>query len=339
MSLEGKKVAVLMEADYYEPEIWYYAAPLPRGGRRDALPHAALGAGAADVRRPRVEGAVRGRRVASRTWTTTTLRSYAAVIVPSGMVSDRLRYTEDVAKLPPATEFIQRAFARAGDAEGDHLPRHVARRADARARPRPAGRRAQQPARRREEHGRDLHRRGRRRRPRPRHRRAPAATATCSRTRSSSCSSDGRRTADERADPPHRVSPAPTRSRSSGGTRSTSASSASASTCPGPDQVVVIGNGGVAPRALPGEGRSAAAARREATARRTPGGATSRSSSTTSTRSSPRWGTTRRSRSARSTWAASSKECASPGSPTRKETSLSSTRATRTRRAPPPLDR
>ena len=40
-----------------------------------------------------------------------TLRSYAAVIVPSGMVSDRLRYTEDVAKLPPATEFIRRAFA------------------------------------------------------------------------------------------------------------------------------------------------------------------------------------------------------------------------------------
>ena len=27
------------------------------------------------------------------------------------MVSDRLRYTEDVSKLPPATVFIQRAFA------------------------------------------------------------------------------------------------------------------------------------------------------------------------------------------------------------------------------------
>jgi deglycase len=39
-----------------------------------------------------------------------TLRSYDAVIVPSGMVSDRLRYTEDIAKLPPATEFIRRAF-------------------------------------------------------------------------------------------------------------------------------------------------------------------------------------------------------------------------------------
>jgi protease I len=40
------------------------------------------------------------------------LEKYAAIIVPSGMVSDRLRYTEDVEKLPPATEFLQRAFAK-----------------------------------------------------------------------------------------------------------------------------------------------------------------------------------------------------------------------------------
>ncbi len=40
-----------------------------------------------------------------------TLKSYAAIIVPSGMVSDRLRYTEDIQKLPPATEFLKRAFA------------------------------------------------------------------------------------------------------------------------------------------------------------------------------------------------------------------------------------
>jgi protease I len=40
-----------------------------------------------------------------------TLRSYAAFIVPAGMVADRLRYTEDVHKIPPATEFLKRAFA------------------------------------------------------------------------------------------------------------------------------------------------------------------------------------------------------------------------------------
>ncbi|MDD2937184.1 MAG: DJ-1/PfpI family protein, partial [Proteiniphilum sp.] len=31
---------------------------------------------------------------------------------PSGMVADRLRYTEDIHKLPPAVEFIKRAFER-----------------------------------------------------------------------------------------------------------------------------------------------------------------------------------------------------------------------------------
>jgi protease I len=39
------------------------------------------------------------------------LRSYGAIIVPSGMVSDRLRYTPDVNVLPSATEFIKRVFA------------------------------------------------------------------------------------------------------------------------------------------------------------------------------------------------------------------------------------
>ena len=40
------------------------------------------------------------------------LESYVCIIVPSGMVSDRLRYTEDVNKLPPATQFLKRAFAK-----------------------------------------------------------------------------------------------------------------------------------------------------------------------------------------------------------------------------------
>ena len=39
------------------------------------------------------------------------LRSYSAIIVPSAIVSDRLRYTDDVTKLPPATVFLARAFA------------------------------------------------------------------------------------------------------------------------------------------------------------------------------------------------------------------------------------
>ncbi len=39
------------------------------------------------------------------------LRSYSAIIVPSAIVSDRLRYSEDVNRLSPATEFLVRVFA------------------------------------------------------------------------------------------------------------------------------------------------------------------------------------------------------------------------------------
>jgi protease I len=41
-----------------------------------------------------------------------TLDSFAAIIVPGGFVSDRLRYSEDINRLAPATEFLKRAFAR-----------------------------------------------------------------------------------------------------------------------------------------------------------------------------------------------------------------------------------
>jgi protease I len=47
-----------------------------------------------------------------------TLRSYAAIIVPGGMVSDRLRFTEDPNVLPPATHFLKRAFAEPGIVKG-----------------------------------------------------------------------------------------------------------------------------------------------------------------------------------------------------------------------------
>jgi protease I len=46
------------------------------------------------------------------------LRSYSAIIVPSAIVSDRLRYTEDLSKLAPACEFLKRAFGEPGILKG-----------------------------------------------------------------------------------------------------------------------------------------------------------------------------------------------------------------------------
>jgi len=111
MSLAGKKIGILMESDYYEPEIWYYRS---RFAEEDVDLH-----------------------FLSRLWGNDSLEfkgheykipfrceesfediddhelgTYSAIIVPSGIVADRLRYTEDVNKIPPATEFLRRAFAK-----------------------------------------------------------------------------------------------------------------------------------------------------------------------------------------------------------------------------------
>ena len=110
MSLNDKKVGILMEGDFYEPEIFYYERRFAEEGidlhfltRLWGQP--SLTFKGHEYQIPfEVHESFEG-------MSDEELRSYDAVIVPAGMVSDRLRYTEDVNKLPPATEFLARAFA------------------------------------------------------------------------------------------------------------------------------------------------------------------------------------------------------------------------------------
>lgn len=110
MSLKGTKVAILMESDFYEEEIFYYkhrfaeegidAHFLTRMWGQERLTFHGH-----EYKVPfEVSESFEGMSDAE-------LRSYAAVIVPSAIVSDRLRYSEDVTRLSPATEFLARAFA------------------------------------------------------------------------------------------------------------------------------------------------------------------------------------------------------------------------------------
>jgi protease I len=109
-ALSGTKVAILIESDYFEPEIAFYER---RFAEEDAEVHfltrlwgqKSITFSGHEYRAPftasrSVEGI-----------DDETLRSYGAVIVPSGMVSDRLRFTEDVNQLSPATDLVRRAFA------------------------------------------------------------------------------------------------------------------------------------------------------------------------------------------------------------------------------------
>ena len=110
MSLAGKKVGILMESDFYEDEIFYYKHRFPEEGIElhwltRLWGQERITFHGHEYKVPfEVSESFEG-------MSDEELRSYAAIIVPSAIVSDRLRYTEDVAKLPPATEFLRRAFA------------------------------------------------------------------------------------------------------------------------------------------------------------------------------------------------------------------------------------
>ena len=117
MSLEGKKVAVLVESDYYEPEIWYYQRRFAEEGAEVHFLTRLWGQDSIIFKGHEWQVPFECNE-SFEGLDDEELRSYDAVIVPSGMVADRLRYTEDIAKLPPATEFLKRAFAEPGILKG-----------------------------------------------------------------------------------------------------------------------------------------------------------------------------------------------------------------------------
>ena len=115
MKLQGKKIGILIEGDYYEPEIWYYKHRFAEEGI-DLHFLTRMWGQTSEVMVAGFKGheykiPFDGHVESFEDMDDKTLKSYAAIIVPAGMVSDRLRYTEDVNKISPAAEFIKRAFA------------------------------------------------------------------------------------------------------------------------------------------------------------------------------------------------------------------------------------
>ena len=108
--LDGLKIAILMEADFYEPEIFYYRQRFAEEGAEVHFMTRLWG-------QPKLTFTGHEHKIpmdvdeSFEDMDDETLRSFAAVIVPSGIVADRLRYTDDVKTLPPATAFLGRAMA------------------------------------------------------------------------------------------------------------------------------------------------------------------------------------------------------------------------------------
>ncbi len=110
LPLKGKKIAVLIESDYYENEIHYYQHRFPEEGMELHFLSHLWGQPSLVFNGHEYKAPLEVNR-SFETLSDDDIRGYAAVIVPSGMVADRLRYTEDVDRIPPATEFLARAFA------------------------------------------------------------------------------------------------------------------------------------------------------------------------------------------------------------------------------------
>jgi putative intracellular protease/amidase/mannose/cellobiose epimerase-like protein (N-acyl-D-glucosamine 2-epimerase family) len=108
--LTGRTVGILMESDYFEPEIHYYMYRFAEEGARTILLTRLWGQDSLTFKghEYQIPIAVDGDL---ETVDDERLRQFDAIIVPSGMVSDRLRYTDDVNELPPAVKLLRRAFA------------------------------------------------------------------------------------------------------------------------------------------------------------------------------------------------------------------------------------
>src|SRR5580658_9074133 len=117
MGLQGKKIAVLIESDFYETEIFYYQHRFREDGMDLHFLTRLWGQPSLTFKGHEWKVPFECHE-SFEGMSDEVLRSYAALIVPSAIVADRLRYTEDIAKLPPATQLLKRAFAEPGILKG-----------------------------------------------------------------------------------------------------------------------------------------------------------------------------------------------------------------------------
>jgi protease I len=117
LKLTGRKIAVLIESDFYEKEIFYYRMRFPEEGAELHFLSRLWGQEMLTFKGHEFHIPFECRE-SFENMDDATLRSYSALIVPSAMVSDRLRYTEDVNEIPPATKLLKRAFAEKGIIKG-----------------------------------------------------------------------------------------------------------------------------------------------------------------------------------------------------------------------------
>ena|SRR3712207_1698643 len=110
MKLQGKKIGILMENDFAEYEIFFYQHRFPEEGAELHFLTRLWGQPFLTFKGHEQHYPFEVHE-SFENMDDATLRSYSAIIVPGGYVSEHLSFTDSVDKLPPATEFLKRAFA------------------------------------------------------------------------------------------------------------------------------------------------------------------------------------------------------------------------------------
>ncbi len=117
MTLQGKKIGILIESDFYEKEIFYYEHRFPEEGVELHFLSRLWGQPYLTFKGHEFQAPFECHE-SFEDMDDETLRSFSAIIVPSAFVSDRLRYTPGRAAACPGSGVHQKGFRRAGILKG-----------------------------------------------------------------------------------------------------------------------------------------------------------------------------------------------------------------------------
>lgn len=110
MRLKDKKIGIFIENDYFEKEIFYYQFRFPEEGAELHLFSRLWEQSGLTFHGHEFKAPLYCDR-SFENMSDDELASYDAIIVPSGSVSDHLRFSETLDRLPPACALLERAFA------------------------------------------------------------------------------------------------------------------------------------------------------------------------------------------------------------------------------------
>lgn len=109
-TISSPKIGIFIESDFYENEIFYYQLRFKEEGYDLHFFSRLWGQPSINFEGHEFKAPFFCNE-SFEDLSDEEINTFSAFIVPAGMVSDRLRYTEDVNKIPPASLFLKKIFA------------------------------------------------------------------------------------------------------------------------------------------------------------------------------------------------------------------------------------